>query len=1543
MVNLFFLILISSLFFVVSNTEQSSKSTGNLKKDWEKVVGFINESNCDYTLECIKRAMKKSVNDVAVIIENFYDYRKQEYLKNIQFDIQYSHIVENYFKNVSEGINEGINCEQNDEGSNDCGEKIKNAITNTSEWKNTKTKIIQNYQNDFEIVIEECLSLVKELIYYKDNNFTQTSDLIKKNKGIDKFKEEFYDDKIESFINLSFEALYNLTGDLYQNVINIKNITNQYNCKYLNQMNWVLFINCSQISNVENTNTFSRIALLKTDKANTTVCSVPYPEKNTKSGEFTFTFADNCKESLSKGNYNVAMIQDLPEINLSIKHIFTTVTVYENAEINENAYNFSFFEGRYILLDNNLAELNSNDLSIIYSLNHEKFQSKSISQINNLDLGENSNDLRIVIYEGKNDTIKFACEHCIYSKHDRRLETDWTNLTANLGKLSENETNLTEFLTEIFGGDAQSVGVIRDFYRKKMNDCKIIFQRDIETNLEKEIEQIINNQIYKIMFYQQNTENLCTEVLKQSSLQLSEILFNKYKNIYQTFLDEGKSLMKSKIYVTDPDFEDTFDSIIKGKEINNSTLTTVFYNRLRRVIDLTVQDKESILSTKINEKCFNNSLNNKNYFSNSIECFKFLKIEIVQWAVTLSLEIIETKQTEPKCKLSSETIFFLTTLDEQNEDKKEMENIDNNMLTDNTDNNETIVGNLDDNKVICKIGMKKVKVNGNILYINFKQGSCEHFPYPNIDTYYLGMYAQDKTTGIYSKIIVYPNTSIKYYDYFPINSTKILNYSVKAGKCTIPRDIQLRDENLSDKYIEYSFDANDFAFENKEPIHNLGNQIKDNLSLIIYDEEGKIIFAAKGCEYKGKFELSDCHKEHTESYIDSGTFTTCICKEGFYGDKCENEVTNSSPSGFNEQLYDILSDSNFIVDVNKHSATVNTQKLNTLKNLIEMTNQLRKENSTSTSTEAINITQINTLNSITENYLTNSKPDTTSIYLLTLAINANLIKLKQKRLFKLRQLEDINEPEAMITHKIEHLLHLATIHYSTMNITDQKESILTLIPNNIYVHQWTCHSYQKAYDTTNKYHLTYIDPDIICEDDKSNPTYTVIELPRNITKDIYASQTASNIVSFYIRSPSDKEYANVKLSIPTSGMYIQSNITDNNNHIVEVYSAESPFFTDKCYRGDFDFDITERVKVDLLDGFKVMKSISNGCYPSHFNPSTERATLTCYSDMDLMVGFTISDYGNLTETGSIFECSTDIKDIEKNIAFWLYLLILLISICLIIFYLVIKYGNESKDELLKIETALENDGILRDVDQPQPINVMSETGKKSERDEVVGNVADPNKINVELNENTFVKMFIKNLFELHPIITTVTPSVITPLSMRIAFFAFNLLTLFGFNAVFFTNDYLFERYKHKDRDKFVYSIRDEFGKMISAIVCTMAVSALMRLIIIVTLKKKKEVEKKIKENIEHIHVVKEFRKDMLLNRCICVFVMMIITAWFFYFSIAWCNRYPKAQHSWGHACAWSIMFNYILFSTVYIVIITAVQMKDSCEKCTYYMKRTFMF
>ena len=75
-----------------------------------------------------------------------------------------------------------------------------------------------------------------------------------------------------------------------------------------------------------------------------------------------------------------------------------------------------------------------------------------------------------------------------------------------------------------------------------------------------------------------------------------------------------------------------------------------------------------------------------------------------------------------------------------------------------------------------------------------------------------------------------------------------------------------------------------------------------------------------------------------------------------------------------------------------------------------------------------------------------------------------------------------------------------------------------------------------------------------------------------MSKDIYIDENISSVVSFYACSPLTTEYGNVKLSIPASGMHIQSNISD----IVEIYSSDSPFFTDRCYRGDFDFDVKNK-------------------------------------------------------------------------------------------------------------------------------------------------------------------------------------------------------------------------------------------------------------------------------------------------------------------------------------------------------------------------------
>ena len=927
--------------------------------------------------------------------------------------------------------------------------------------------------------------------------------------------------------------------------------------------------------------------------------------------------------------------------------------------------------------------------------------------------------------------------------------------------------------------------------------------------------------------------------------------------------------------------------------------------------------------------------NQFNTINNTESCFSFIKTEITDWALTLALKIKNDAKNKEHCTLSKDTVFFLTTSVE-----------DSNL-----------------NSVQCELQFKPNMLNDNILYLNFKNGNCNYFPSLLGDnTYYFGTKVKLTNIITYQKQFVFPDNKLTYYKTsFPnIDTTIIKNYNETASKCYLPKQIEftnLQDLNLNNIYIEYSTDGKQFTFEQKDLIHKLPSQNSNAVSLIIHGGDGsndpKVLFAAHNCEYIGELTCNEC-KNHKECQIHNQK-VICICNDGFYGDTCEEQTTNETMvTEINDKLYDILKDDNFIVDIDNNVATINSNKVKAMTNLVHLMRYSRKNKD---NIQGIaNITQINTLNSITENYLTNAKHDKNSIYLLALAINGNIMKLHHKRHRgnNMRKLQEITESEEMIKQKIAQLLHMGAVHASSKDLSDSAESDLELFEDNIYTHQWTAKSVQSAFDKINEYNLSSLDPMTLkCGNANGNYQYTLTEIPAELAQEIYNDPNTSKIISFNIKDIDNPESTlncpSIKFQIPAAGMNLISNYKIDGKHTLNLYE-DSVSFVDKCYRGDFDFDLTEKIKKDIVDNeaIKTISPLSKNCYSSNYDESNEKVILQCSSeDTDLMIAFKVENFSNKIESGSLFECSTDIEHIEKNIAFWIYLVVTLLTIIGIVFYVSVKY-SEKHNSLMRINRAIDYDGLneINYNSHPQQGQDTERVGAlHSEGIELKVDVVKPEEIKLEQQTTeTFGTLFIKNFIELHPLINPFIPSLITPLSIRLAFFSFNFLNIFGFNAVFSTNDYLFDRYKTKDRDKFIFPIRDHFDKMISAIVCTMGVAALMRAIILVTYNKKEELSNDIKDKSkDRNEVVKEFRKEMIVSRCICVFIMMIITAWFFYFTIAWCNRYPKAQHSWGDACAWCLMFNYILFSTVYIVIISAVQCSPSCQQCAYYMKRTFMF
>ena len=220
-------------------------------------------------------------------------------------------------------------------------------------------------------------------------------------------------------------------------------------------------------------------------------------------------------------------------------------------------------------------------------------------------------------------------------------------------------------------------------------------------------------------------------------------------------------------------------------------------------------------------------------------------------------------------------------------------------------------------------------------------------------------------------------------------------------------------------------------------------------------------------------------------------------------------------------------------------------------------------------------------------------------------------------------------------------------------------------------------------------------------------------------------------------------------------------------------------------------------------------------------------------------------------------------------------------------------------------------------------------------------ILDENQIDIQIN--SFGNVFCKNFFELCPFINTCHASIITPFFMRSAFNMFSIIILLGFNACYYTNAYLNKRIKHSNRDAFIYPLTHDITRIISVIVSSMILTVIMRLIVLVTYKRKEDLATEIKVCQNNTEPIKKFTDEMFVRRLIVQLLMSIITLFVFYFIFAFCNRYPKAQYSWAISFVWSIIFTYVPLSLIYILIVSIVETNNKCNSCVYYAKRVFMF
>jgi hypothetical protein len=83
--------------------------------------------------------------------------------------------------------------------------------------------------------------------------------------------------------------------------------------------------------------------------------------------------------------------------------------------------------------------------------------------------------------------------------------------------------------------------------------------------------------------------------------------------------------------------------------------------------------------------------------------------------------------------------------------------------------------------------------------------------------------------------------------------------------------------------------------------------------------------------------------------------------------------------------------------------------------------------------------------------------------------------------------------------------------------------------------------------------------------------------------------------------------------------------------------------------------------------------------------------------------------------------------------------------------------------------------------------------------------------------------------------------------------------------------------------------------------------------------------------------------NMLWRRIIACGLMFILEIFFTVYCIGFCGVYIRTQISWFFAGVWACFIDWILLSTLFVLIITFIEVKCDCEKGIHIMKQLFMF
>jgi hypothetical protein len=341
-----------------------------------------------------------------------------------------------------------------------------------------------------------------------------------------------------------------------------------------------------------------------------------------------------------------------------------------------------------------------------------------------------------------------------------------------------------------------------------------------------------------------------------------------------------------------------------------------------------------------------------------------------------------------------------------------------------------------------------------------------------------------------------------------------------------------------------------------------------------------------------------------------------------------------------------------------------------------------------------------------------------------------------------------------------------------------------------------------------------------------------------------------------------------------------------------------------------------------------------------------------YATLDLIVK---KDYVNNQDKvyNLPLKCKKKMK--SENYAFWIFFIICILEIIYIIGITILTLGSLRR---ISIRKGLRNDGLFYIIPRIENSDddLTSKHGNplnNKKDDEYYNSVNDIVEKPRGSYNKTLLESLLSNFKELHPLLVLCRASIISPLIMNSWFLVFNILSLFGFNALIYYEGLIEKRIYNKKRHYFDYPMRKEFHKILLSILLQIALTVIIKFIVIVSLKQYENLETKLSkckmkgEEINNDIIVRhdDFQDEMFIRRLIGGFLMTIIIIFFFYYNVVFCEVYINTQRNLVFGWIWSLFWEWVIFAPIYIVVISFLEHKkaNSKDPLVYYLKRLFCF